>query len=493
MKRRASKSRPSAATPPPPPPPRGNEPGPDAAASPVGKPAGSGPPTPPRSWLNQAALGALLGLAVAKFGNPALLDRYTTAPGSFYEYLFFAWPLRWGYGALFLATLVCLFRARWRPEAPRWLLALPAVWFGWQLLAASGTVDAALTRVTLPYLGSVALCYYVGLAALGGEREGRVFWLCYLVGFGFMLATGFEQHFGGLAAARDQILARPDRDLLPPEYLERVNKMRVFATLLYPNALAGVLLLMLPAVSVGAWRLLGFLTPPSRVLLGGALAAAGLACLYWSKSKAGWLVALLMGTVLFWRLPFARRWKIGFSTLLLVAGLAAFFVRFADYFERGATSVGARFDYWRAAAQTVRDHPVLGAGPGAFAREYRQRKTPEAEMARLAHNDYLQQACDSGLPGAFAYAAFVWGGLGLLARRCWRDPLHFAMWLGLLGWGLQSAAEFGLYIPPIGWAAFLMFGWLSGLPNPPPRRAAGSPGPAESSENGGQVTPAPAA
>lgn len=412
----------------------------------------------------QLALGGLLGLAVAKFGNPAVLDHYTTPPGNIFEYVFFAWPLGWGYAALLLATVVCLFRSRWRPTVPRWLVALPGVWLAWQGLAAFGTVDGALTRVTLPYLASVALGYYAALGALGGERDGRYFWLAYLVGFLFMLATGFDQHFGGLAAAREQILARPDRDRLPAEFLERVDKLRVFATLLYPNALAGVLLLMLPAVTVSVWRWLAFLTLPTRLLLSGATTAAGLACLFWSKSKAGWLVALVMGAVLFWRLPFKQRWKVAFSTVLLVAGLTAFFIRFADYFERGATSVGARLDYWRAAVQIVGDHPLLGAGPGAFAQEYRRRKPPEAEMARLAHNDYLQQACDSGIPGAVFYAAFVWGSLAVLARRCWPDPLFFAMWLGLLGWAIQSMVEFGLYIPPIGWGAFILLGWLAAHP-----------------------------
>jgi hypothetical protein len=35
---------------------------------------------------------------------------------------------------------------------------------------------------------------------------------------------------------------------------------------------------------------------------------------------------------------------------------------------------------------------------------YRQLKAPEAEMTRLAHNDYLQQGSDSGGPGMLLYA-----------------------------------------------------------------------------------------
>jgi len=42
------------------------------------------------------------------------------------------------------------------------------------------------------------------------------------------------------------------------------------------------------------------------------------------------------------------------------------------------------------------------------------------------------------------------------------DRLHFATWLGLLGWSLQSLMEFGLYIPALAWPAFTLIGLLLG-------------------------------
>ena len=125
----------------------------------------------------------------------------------------------------------------------------------------------------------------------------------------------------------------------------------------------------------------------------------------------------------------------------------------------------ARFDYWRAAVATAKASPVFGTGPGTFSLAYQRIKPPEAEMSRLVHNDYLQQASDSGLPGFLAYGAFVIGGLVFTRFRAWpaEDPLRLAAWLGLLGWALHSTFEFGLYIPALGWPAFGMMGWLLGL------------------------------
>lgn len=412
----------------------------------------------PGAW---ALTGLFFGLTLAKWGNPAILDHLNTPPEDFWQFVYFAWPLRWGYALLGLTVAVGLACWRWPGGVPIWLTGLPAGWFLWQCLAAAGTVDGALTGLTLPYLLAGTVCYYHGLMLARHPRGATWLWAGWLAGFLFMLAIGFQQHFGGLEATRQQILSRPDWQTLPPEFIERVNKLRVFATLMYPNSLAEALVLLLPAMTVAVWRLSGFLTRPTRLLLAGLVLAGGLGCLYWSKSKGGWLVALVLAGMVFWRMPMNRRWRLGIGVAVVAGGLAVFAVRFADYFRRGATSVGARFDYWRAACQVVADHPVLGSGPGTFQREYARRKPPEAEMTRLVHNDYLQQASDSGLPGAVLYAALVWGSLAWLARRCWREPMRFAVWLGLAGWALQSFIEFGLYIPPIGWGAFYLLGWLT--------------------------------
>ncbi len=175
---------------------------------------------------------------------------------------------------------------------------------------------------------------------------------------------------------------------------------------------------------------------------------------------------LLLGLVFLLRLPFRRWIKLALVGAVLVVGLACFFWRYSAFFERGATSVGARFDYWQAAWQTAREHPVLGTGPGTFAVSYKKIKQPESEMARLAHNDYLQQACDSGFIGLMVYTAFIWGSLLWAGFRqgLGDNWLEFVVWLGLLGWGLQSFLEFGLYIPALAWPAFALLGRLLGLP-----------------------------
>jgi len=150
----------------------------------------------------------------------------------------------------------------------------------------------------------------------------------------------------------------------------------------------------------------------------------------------------------------------------LLVGLVIFAVLFHGYFAAGATSAGARFDYWRAAVKTTFKHPLLGTGPGTFQRPYEWLKSPKADMTRLAHNDYLEQFSDSGIAGGVFYAAWIVLSLATIGRRVWRsgDPMPFAIFAGLLGWFIQGFGEFGLYIPALAWTAFTLLGVLQNEP-----------------------------
>jgi hypothetical protein len=446
-----------------------------------------------------------------KFGNPIILDRLVEPPGQLLEFLVQPWPLAWGYAMLagvgVLGLVVAMQSASARAASPQnrsaggqpagrnllagqqvgqgeklpqgpsaapsvlrhtnrrlhWLILLPVVWLAWQFVAAATTVNGGLTRVTL--LHFLALVAGFGLAFLVLARVQRlgVFWAGLLGGFLLVLWSGFDQHYGGLEATRRYIYSQPGWENLAPEQLKRIGSDRIFATLLYPNALAGVLLLLSPAMMAAVWLFTSRLNRIVRAVMAGLLAYASGACLVWSGSKAGWLIALVVGLVSLLQLPFRRELKVLLIVAVAVGGTAGFFVKFSGYFAKGATSVGARMEYWRAGWKTALGHPLLGAGPGTFSVSYRKLKPPGAEMAQLTHNDYLEQACDSGFPGALAYLTFVAGSLAKLYRRCRRDLLQLAVWLGLLGWALQSFIEFGLYIPAVGWTAFWLLGWLWGV------------------------------
>ena len=81
--------------------------------------------------------GTWLGVSLVKFGNPVILDRLVESPRGFWETVFNPWPVAWGY--CMLAGLVILAGGvvRFKTSAPGWLVALPMVWFVWQIVAAT--------------------------------------------------------------------------------------------------------------------------------------------------------------------------------------------------------------------------------------------------------------------------------------------------------------------------------------------------------------------
>lgn len=423
--------------------------------------------TPTDSPLGRAfagVFGLFLAVALLKWGNPVVLDHLVEWPGNVAEWRVFAWPMVLGWLGLALVVLLAgpLVRTGLRERGPWFLLAALVGWWLWQGLATGRSIDPQLSRRFWFHFTACIVCFALGHVALRRVEEPRTFWLCLGAGFLGVLGTAMHQHFGGLEETRRMILETTPAEALPPEYLARITGGRVFGTLVYPNALAGVILLLLPLLTVWVWdqvarrdRLWAFGVAVMIVL-------AGLAVLTWSGSKAGWLLALGMGAVACTGLPVSRRTKVAGALVLVVGGLAGFGVLYAERLSRGATSVTARFDYWQAAVAGAAERPVLGHGPGAFKRVYARLKRPESEMAQLAHNDYLQQATDSGLPGALAYVVGIWGILGRWwwQRRSSAPLLEKAVALGVAGWFAQGLVEFGLYIPASAWCAFALLGWL---------------------------------
>jgi O-antigen ligase len=434
--------------------------------------------------------GLFLGLAVVKFGNPVILDQIIFPPKSWSEAMHSAWPLHWANWLLTILTVIGAALAiakkpRW--PANRWLWILPVIWFGWQLFSATQSPYRELITVTLWQFAGCVVCYFLGAWVIGEGRGWRFVMLGLLAAFVFCLVRAVDQRLFEFPRER-QFLAESEHsgwtnmppdlfqelkrenviintngvDVANPAIMAKYDKKRVSGTLVYPNALAGLVLLLLPASVVLVWQGTRKLRRMTCVAAMGLTVFLGVAGLFWSGSKSGWLIALAVGGFWLYRLKWSRRLKWLMVLAVIGGGLVVFGVRFQSYFAKGATSVGARFDYWHVAARVAIDHPVFGTGPGTFQRPYAALKRPDAEMARLVHNDYLEQFSDSGLVGGFSYAAWLALLLWTLGRRIWGgdDWLKFAIFTGLLGWFTQGFIEFSLFVPALAWTAFTLGGCL---------------------------------
>lgn len=442
------------------------------------------------------AFGLFLGLALWKFGNPVILDHKIYMPSTPAEYWADAWPTHWAqwlFPPFALAGGVLAVRQPSRWPASRWLWLLPLLWCGWQFVSATQTVAADLTGPVLWQLSGCVACYFIGALVLGRGQARRWLLVGVLAAFVFCLARAVDQRLVEFPETR-QMLVEGERDgwtnvppsmlldmqreqiviftngvqVANPMVLKKFTEGRVMGTLMYPNALAGAMLLLMPLTLTLAFSA-GALRPALRAVTVGLACVLGGAAFFWTGSKLGWLLAVGLGGGYLLRSNRPARWKHAAVAIVVIAGLGIFAVRFHHYFAAGATSVAARLDYWRAAVQTTVDNPLVGTGPGTFQRPYARIKAPDAEMARMTHNDYLEQFSDSGIPGGIFYGAWIVLALAAIGRRVWRggDAISFAIFMGLLGWYAQGIGEFSLYIPGLAWPAFTLLGCSLAPPGNP--------------------------
>ena len=141
----------------------------------------------------------------------------------------------------------------------------------------------------------------------------------------------------------------------------------------------------------------------------------------YSRSLGGFLSSLILVPALF--VALVARWRRAAIVLAAVLAFGAIGTslflarefaddrhsaledRFAELLDRGRAAL------WADSYRLVREYPGFGVGPGGFAE---QSPTAAAERdLRWAHNEFLQQAAETGLPGLVFLAALLawllWG------------------------------------------------------------------------------------
>ena len=250
-------------------------------------------------------------------------------------------------------------------------------------------MDLAISKATLIHFGSCIAAFYLGMFVLARMRLAKLALWGAALGLVINLIDASREHFGGLENTRKNIISQIESGeldptkisphlqaqgkSLPAEIREKIDQLkpetaaklkqfpvemvkrwyssRVYGHMFYPNALAGIILLLLPVtlallIDKGRWLII-------RRIIALALTLIGLACLYWSGSKGGWLISLVIVGAWLLHFSLSKKLKIILVSAAMLIGLIGFVIKYADYFDKGATSVGARLGYWNAAIKTA--------------------------------------------------------------------------------------------------------------------------------------------
>lgn len=167
-----------------------------------------------------------------------------------------------------------------------------------------------------------------------------------------------------------------------------------------------------------------------------------------------------------------------FFLLFLTVGAAflhageALLLRFRDFLANGASWEG-RLLVWRDAIRMLKDYPWMGVGLGNFKWLFPTYQSSESFLGwSHAHNDYLELACELGIP-FFAILALSFLGIWLTCVKklfSVDDVQGFAPMWGILiavtSLGVHGFADFNLAIPANAWLVILLLGMAGRLPGP---------------------------
>ena len=409
-------------------------------------------------WILRIVLALITVVAPLKLGSVAVPGEVGYFPLSPWEVVFGTWPPF--LGAVFAGVallLAVLFlpppRLNWRfwlfPNA--WLLlAAVACLFGW---IRTTERDAAIL-LSWHFCGIAA--FALAVFWVWAQDRGLAPWLLAALAFGTLCSagSGWMQVKGGGFDETLQYLQRAAAESgqpLPGEFVHRLSQGRAFGPFVYPNSFAAHLLLTSPLVLLLAWRA-GRRFDPVRVsqpLFLGIATVLTAGAFWFSGSRAGILaVGVGFGLALLLQ-PVWGRWRWYF---LVAGGIGALAVFGLMTRHRVLNSVGARFDYYRAAVTMVREQPLTGVGLGEFFPNYLRLKPPAAEETRLPHNMLLGMASQCGIFGGIAAALCL-----LLPFWLWWLTIHGRLpgvdaWLvavgevGLFAWSVHSLTDFNCEI-----------------------------------------------
>jgi O-antigen ligase len=281
----------------------------------------------------------------------------------------------------------------------------------------------------------------------------------------------------------------PEGSVLRVQFQNRLNSLEPFSTFALTNSLAAVLAAAICFVTVivgkqlvkspGGWK---------QAIPLGVILFLLLCCFLLTKSRSAFLaVGFTLFVALAWTL--LQRSTKGISPLWIGGGLMLLLVLVGatallggldmQVLSEAPLSVRYRLEYWQASAELIREHPVLGVGPGNFQIFYTHAKLPQAsETVADPHNFIVEMATNFGLPACLLIlTALVWAAvvsarsIQLMEKGCDKSVAENQTTDNVGNWIVLSGAVVGTLIafpagvlsgfsPPVDVIPFLAIGFV---------------------------------
>ena len=187
---------------------------------------------------------------------------------------------------------------------------------------------------------------------------------------------------------------------------------------------------LVAAIPLAIALMVGLRGRPVLRILSGLAALLCLAGVVNTLSRGG-LIALAMSMVaaMFFGGQW-RRWAVA-AVVITAVGTVGYFIAIAPNSARNRVSSGdtsGRSDIWTVGWRMVQAHPLLGVGSGNFqAASIHYVQAPGTlrnanlivDVPHVAHNTYLEELAEIGVPGLLAFLTIVAAAVASAARAAW--------------------------------------------------------------------------
>ncbi len=315
------------------------------------------------------------------------------------------------------------------------------VWIGfiiWTGIAFVWSVNRHSTLIQLELALTYFYAYFL-IKRISPSLKKVIFYVIIFTSI-FVSVYAIYQYYWGLEETRKFVFENIRKGIFSPDFLTRLSTNRSFSTFVYPNALAGYLVILIPfTLSLfwklkKRWRYYYLIIPLIQIF-----------ALILTKSKGGILSLFFSSFLILW-LFLHRRGKIYSFILLSVILLTLFSSSFVR--KTAIDSMNVRISYWKASMRMIKAKPLTGFGPGCFGRVFPLFKVPGREDTQMAHNNYFQVFSEGGVFYLILFISFFYLSLKKLSSS--KDKiLTRGIQCGIFAFLIHSLVDFDFYIPGI--------------------------------------------
>ncbi len=335
------------------------------------------------------------------------------------------------------------------------------------LLLLSACIVSTITSVnlhnsikeTLKFISYISIFFCVSSA---NEVQKKTIIKAMLISAILISLYAIYQYFWGYQHTIDFLKSTNNALLLNSSYVRDILlAKRAIATFPSPNIFGSYLIMMvflsLTCIPPRRWGFGSTLLTIPRIIPSlsrenPTYAVGVVIALILTKSLGAWLSIIVCLIILFFISYNTLRNK---KIILITSGLCiAFILLFITLnrwerlmnLDNPQNSITQRINYWRTAIAVIKDHPILGVGPGNFQEVFLKYKVGLSTNTRYAHNIFLHMWAETGILGFTGIFFFIFS----LLQKGFQNNKQKLIFLAITVFVLHNLIDNSFFIPETG-------------------------------------------